>query len=98
MANNPNSNSMNPVDSSNTSPPSNLDEYDGIFISPLRDDICNFPLPPDHKIPKFEIFNGEQDHKQHLISFQEECLLKLGSNERLMAKFFPRSLKDDATQ
>jgi len=67
--NNLGSSSTNPRGSSNTSP-SNPNDYDGIFISPLIYEIPNFPLPPNHKIPKFEMFNGEQDPKQHLISFQ----------------------------
>jgi len=44
------------------------------------------------------MFSGEQDLKQHLISFQEEFLLKLGSKNKLMVKFFPRSLKGDASK
>lgn len=53
----PNSNLANSASSYNTFPPSNLDEYDGIFISPLTNDIHNFPLPPNHKIPNFEMFS-----------------------------------------
>lgn len=53
----------------NSSNPSNPNEYDGIFISPLMNDIHNFPLTSDHKTPKFKIFCGEQDPKQYLISF-----------------------------
>ena len=62
------------------------------------DDIHNYPLLLDHKALKFYMFSGEQDQKQHLISFQEECLLKLGLEEKLMVKFFPRSLNGDASQ
>ena len=69
MNNNPGSSLTNPRGSSNTSP-SNPNEYDGIFISPLTNDIRNFPLPPNQKTPKFEMFSGEQDPKQHLISFR----------------------------
>lgn len=79
-------------------PQQSIYEYDGIFTSPLNEEICNFPLPPEHKAPNFEMFNGKQDPKQHLINFQEECLLKLGSEEKLMAKFFPRSLKGETSQ
>lgn len=46
------------------------DEYDVILNSPLIEDIHNFPLPPYHKASKFKMFNGKQDLKQHLISFQ----------------------------
>lgn len=54
---------------SSTSQPQNLDEYDGIFTSPLKDEIHNFPLPPEHKGPMFEMFSGEQDPMKYLISF-----------------------------
>lgn len=60
------------------------EDYYGVFISPLFEDIHNFPLPLDHKVPKFKMFSGEQDPKQYLISFQEEFMLKLDSDERLM--------------
>ena len=43
------------------------------------------------------MFSSEQDPKQYIIRFQEECLLKLGFDEILLFKFFPRSLKGDAT-
>lgn len=44
-------------------PQQSADEYDGIFTSPLSKEICNFPLPPKHKAPMFEMFSGEQDPK-----------------------------------
>jgi len=54
---------------SSSSKPYNLDEYDGLFTSPFMDEIQKFPLPPEHKAPKFEMFSGEQDPKQYIISF-----------------------------
>lgn len=73
------------------------EDCDGIFTTPFSEEILNFPLPPDFKTSKFEMFNGEGDPKKHLINFQE-CILKLEIEEKLMAKFFPRSLKGDASQ
>lgn len=48
---------------SSTSQPQNLDEYDGIFTSPLTGEIHNFPLPPKHNTPKFKMFSVEKDPK-----------------------------------
>jgi len=66
------SNSTNPGGSSNTSP-SNPNDYDGIFISPLMADIYNFPLPPNHKTPNFEMFSGEKDPRSISLAFRRSA-------------------------
>lgn len=39
------------------------------------------------------MLNEEGDPKQHLTNFQEECILKLGTKDRLMTELFIRILK-----
>lgn len=42
------------------------------------------------------MFNGEGDPKQRILLFQEECSLKFGNDDNIMARFFLRSLKSEA--
>lgn len=72
--------------------------FDGSFNNPLSDDILNYPIPPKYKTPNINGFNGEGDLRQLLINFIEECLLKLGSEEKMMVTFSPRILKDDVSE
>jgi len=54
--------------------------------------------PPDYKEPKFCKFNGEGDPRRHLQGFKDECELKIGTDQRLQAKFFPHSLEGEARE
>ena len=68
------------------------------FDSPLCDEIRRHMPPPDYKEPKFCKFNGEGDPRRHLQGFKDECELKIGTDQRLQAKFFPHSLEGEARE
>lgn len=56
------------------------------------------PSHSNTKTPKFDVFIGERDPRQHLINFREEYLLKLESEEKMMVKLFHRSLNGDVSE
>ena len=64
--------------------------------NPLCDKIHNTKVTNLQVKPIFDTYNGEEDLMDHIKAFEMKFKLKFGTNDNLMAKYFPTTFRGDA--
>ena len=63
-----------------------------MLSSPLMQHILNYEPPGGFVIPAFTMFDGSNDHYDHMLHYNQAMMLNT-VNDRLLSKLFPASLQ-----